>query len=187
MGNYAYTNIGDSLLTILDKLGIDAFIPKDQLCCSAPAYFTGAFDSVDYLLKENITYFETFIDDVDAIIVPEATCSAMMNIDWAHYFHDQPTWKKRAEKLAPKIVMATKWLENNTNLNQLLKKTGKRFSDLVTYHDPCHAKKMQGVFKEPRALIEQNYKIDEMRKESFFLFDTSLSIFILLSMFSFYS
>ena len=162
MGNYAYTNIGDSLLTILDRLGVDAFIPKDQLCCSAPAYFTGDFDSVDYLLKQNIEYFETFVDDVDAIIVPEATCSAMMNIDWAHYFHDQLDWKKRAQTLAPKIIMATKWLEENTNLEQILQDTGKRFSDLVTYHDPCHAKKMQGISAQPRKLISQNYEIKEM-------------------------
>ena len=162
MGNYAYTNIGDSLITILDKLGIDAFIPKKQLCCSAPAYFTGAFDSVDYLIKENITYFETFVNDVDAIIVPEATCSAMINLDWEHYLHDQPLWKERALKLAPKVIMATKWLNDNTNLNELLEQTGKRFSDLVTYHDPCHAKKMQGISKEPRNLLSKNYDIKEM-------------------------
>jgi glycolate oxidase iron-sulfur subunit len=35
-------------------------------------------------------------------------------------------------------------------------------SDIITYHDPCHAKKMQGVYKEPRALLSQNYEIDEM-------------------------
>ena len=35
-------------------------------------------------------------------------------------------------------------------------------SEIITYHDPCHAKKMQGIAKEPRALIEQNYQIDEM-------------------------
>ncbi len=162
MGNYAYTNIGDSLITILDKLGIDAFIPKKQLCCSAPAYFTGAFDSVDYLIKENIKYFETFVDEVDAIIVPEATCSAMINTDWEHYLHNQPSWQQRAKKLAPKVVMATKWLNDNTNLNELLEKTGKRFSDLITYHDPCHAKKMQGIYKEPRELLSKNYNIKEM-------------------------
>jgi len=162
MGNYSYTNIGDSLVQILDTLGIDAFIPKKQLCCSAPAYFTGDFDTVDYLTKKNIEYFETFIDDVDAIIIPEATCSAMMNIDWEHYLHDQPEWLERAKKLAPKIQMATKWLENNTNLNELLQKTGKRFAELVTYHDPCHAKKMQGIHKEPRTLISNNYEIKEM-------------------------
>ena len=162
MGNYAYTNIGKSLLKILEKIEIDAMIPKKQLCCGAPAYFTGDFDTVDYLIKKNIKYFETFIDDVDAIIIPEATCSAMINTDWEHFLHDQPEWKERAVKLSSKIHMATKWLENNSKLSQILKDNGKKMDDIVTYHDPCHAKKMQGVFKEPRTLIEQNYKIDEM-------------------------
>ena len=162
MGNYAYTNIGKSLLKILEKLEIDVMIPKKQLCCSAPAYFTGDFDTVDHLAKKNIEYFETFIDEVDSIIIPEATCSAMINIDWSHYFHDQPDWRARADKLAPKVLMATKWLEDSTELADLLKSHGKKMNDIVTYHDPCHAKKMQGVSKEPRKLIEQNYEIDEM-------------------------
>jgi len=162
MGNYAYTNIGKSLLKILEKLEIDVMIPKKQLCCGAPAYFTGDFDTVDDLSKKNIKYFETFADDVDAIIIPEATCSAMINTDWVHYLHDQPEWKERAAKLAPKVVMATKWLEKNTELAELLESNGKKMNDIVTYHDPCHAKKMQGVFKEPRALLEKNYQIDEM-------------------------
>jgi len=162
MGNYAYTNIGKSLLKILEKLEIDAFIPKKQLCCGAPAYFTGDFDTVNFLSKKNIKYFETFIDEVDAIIVPEATCSAMINTDWEHFFHDQPHWKERAAKIAPKVVMATKWLENNTKLRELLNKNGKNMTDIVTYHDPCHAKKMQGIYKEPRELLSQNYEIDEM-------------------------
>jgi glycolate oxidase iron-sulfur subunit len=161
MGNYAYTNIGKSLLKILERLEIDAFIPKKQKCCGAPAYFTGDFDTVDHLIKKNIEYFETFIDDVDAIIIPEATCSAMINTDWEHFLHDQPEWKERAKKIAPKVQLATKWLEGSTKLKELLKDKG-QMSDIVTYHDPCHAKKMQGVFKEPRALIEQNYKVDEM-------------------------
>ena len=162
MGNYAYTNIGDALVKILKKLEIDTFIPKKQLCCSAPAYFTGDFDTVDYLVKKNIEYFEKFIDDVDAIIIPEATCSAMINIDWVHYLHDQPQWKERAAKIAPKVFMATKWLENNTKLKDLLAQSNKEFEQIVTYHDPCHAKKMQGIHKEPRALLSANYKIKEM-------------------------
>jgi len=162
MGNYTYTNIGDSLVKILNKLEIDVMIPKKQLCCGAPAYFTGDFDTVDHLVKKNIAYFETFADDVDAIIIPEATCSAMINIDWVHFLHDQPEWKERAEKLAPKVQMATKWLENNTKLKDILANKNKNITDLVTYHDPCHAKKMQGIYKEPRALLSQNYEIKEM-------------------------
>jgi len=162
MGNYAYTNIGDSLVKILKKLELDVIIPKKQLCCGAPAYFTGDFDTVDYLIKKNITYFETFIDDVDAIIIPEATCSAMINIDWVHFLHDQPEWKERAASIAPKVQMATKWLENNTKLKDILVSKNRNITDLVTYHDPCHAKKMQGISKEPRSLLSQNYEMKEM-------------------------
>ena len=162
MSNYTYTNTGDSLVKILKKLEIDIFIPKKQLCCGAPAYFTGDFDTVDYLAKKNIEYFESWIDDVDAVIIPEATCSAMINQDWEHYFHNQPQWKQRAKKLSEKIFLATKWLENNTQLKDILSTSGKKIDQLVTYHDPCHAKKMQGVWKEPRELLKQNYVLTEM-------------------------
>ncbi len=161
LANYNYTNIGKSLLSILEHLEIDAFIPKKQLCCSAPAYFTGDFSTVDHNAKKNIEYFEQFIDDVEAIIIPEATCSAMVKIDYEHYFHDQPQWRERAIALKEKIFMATEFLDQKTHLNTLLSSKGK--SDLsVTYHDPCHARKMQGIYEEPRNLIKNNYTIKEM-------------------------
>jgi glycolate oxidase iron-sulfur subunit len=161
LANYNYTEIGKGLLSILETLEIDAFIPKKQLCCGAPAYFTGDFYTVDYNAKKNIEYFESFIDDVEAIIIPEATCSAMIKIDYEHFFHDQPEWKARAVKLKAKIFMATEWLEHHTHLEHLLSSKGR--SDLVvTYHDPCHARKMQGIHNEPRTLIKQNYVLKEM-------------------------
>lgn len=161
LANYNYTEIGKGLLEILEALGVDAFIPKKQLCCGAPAYFTGDFATVDHNAKKNIVYFESFIDEVEAIIIPEATCSAMIKVDYEHFFHDQPEWLERATKLKNKIFMATEWLEQKTELKALLASKGR--SDLsVTYHDPCHARKMQGVYKEPRALVGQNYTITEM-------------------------
>jgi len=161
LGNYNYRNIGDSLLEILEHLEIDAFLAKSQKCCSAPAYFTGDFDTVDHNAKFNIEYFEKFADDVEAIIVPEATCSAMLKIDYEHYFHDQPEWQERARNVMKKVFMATEWLQNHTELESILAKK-KQKTKIVTYHDPCHAKKMQGIHEEPRSLIRQNYKIVEM-------------------------
>ncbi len=161
LGNYNYKDVGDGLLEILEHLEIDAFLAKDQKCCSAPAYFTGDFDTVDYNAKFNIEYFESFSKDVEAIIVPEATCSAMLKIDYEHYFHDQPEWKARAHAIKDKIFMATEWLQHHTHLEQLLA-SKKKDTQIVTYHDPCHAKKMQGIYEEPRNLISKNYNIVEM-------------------------
>ncbi len=120
LGNYNYKGVGEGLLEILKALEIDAFLAKDQKCCSAPAYFTGDFDTVDSNAKYNIEYFESFGDDIEAIIVPEATCSAMLKIDYEHYFHDQPEWKARAIAIKDKIFMATEWLQHHTHLEQLL-------------------------------------------------------------------
>ena len=161
LGNYNYKNVGDSLLEILKYLEIDAFLAKSQKCCSAPAYFTGDFDTVDHNAKFNIEYFEGFASDVEAIIVPEATCSAMLKIDYEHYFHDQPEWKERAKAVMSKVYMATEWLQHHTDLEKVLA-SKQALPQIVTYHDPCHARKMQGIHQEPRNLVRQNYKIVEM-------------------------
>ncbi len=164
LANYNYTTIGDSLIEICKRLNIDTFIPKKQMCCSAPAYFTGDFYTVEKLSKQNIEYFETFIDNVEAIIIPEATCSAMIKHDWEIFFRNRgmKDWANRAKELNKKIFMATEWFEKFTNLKEILAKKGIKFEDTITYHDACHAKKVQGVYQEPRELLSQNYTIVEM-------------------------
>ncbi|WP_297810214.1 (Fe-S)-binding protein [uncultured Helicobacter sp.] len=169
LGNYNYKNVGESLLVILEKLGISAKIAKGQKCCGAPAYFTGDFASVDALIRYNVEYFESFIDTIDAILIPEATCGAMVLEDWKHFMEKDLELKQRIEKLLPKIYMATKYLESKTNLVEYLNALQKNRGDkkqTLTYHDPCHAKKVLGIYKEPRKLLEQNYQLIEMEDSS---------------------
>lgn len=168
LGNYNYKNVGESLLVILEKLGISAKIAKGQKCCGAPAYFTGDFASVDVLIRQNVEYFESFIDEVDAILIPEATCGAMVLEDWKHFMEKDLELKQRIEKLLPKIYMATQYLESKTHLVEYLKKIQKNNQQIksVTYHDPCHARKVLGIYQEPRKLLEQNYQLIEMADSS---------------------
>ena len=164
LANYNYTGIGDSLVEVLKELNIDIFIPKKQKCCAAPAYFTGDFYTVETLSKQNIEYFESFIDDVEAIIIPEATCSAMIKHDWEVFFRNRgmDDWADRAKELNKKIFMVTEWLYKNTELKELLDSKNINFEESITYHDACHAKKVQGIEKEPRELLKSNFKIKEM-------------------------
>ncbi len=164
LANYNYTGIGDALVEVLKELNIDIFIPKKQKCCAAPAYFTGDFYTVETLAKYNIEYFESFIDDVEAIIIPEATCSAMIKHDWEVFFRNRgmDNWADRAKELNKKIFMVTEWLYKNTELKELLDNRGIKFEESITYHDACHAKKVQGIEKEPRELLKSNFEIKEM-------------------------
>lgn len=163
MGNYAYTEIGESIIKICKELKIELNLMKKQACCGAPAYFTGDLSTARKLAMRNIAYFEKLINEqgLQAIIIPEATCSAMIKVDYAHLFDEGSQWHERAIKISDKIFMATEFLYKFTELNELLKTRAK--SDLrITYHDPCHARKMQGIWREPRSLLAQNFSISEM-------------------------
>ena len=164
LANYNYTTVGDGLMEILETLEINAFIPRQQMCCSAPAYFTGDFYTVKTLTRQNIEYFETFFDEIEAMIVPEATCSAMISHDWEVFFRNQgmDDWADRARTLNQKIFMATEWLEKHTDLTERLAAKGVQMPATVTYHDACHAAKVQNIREEPRTLLSQNYDMVEM-------------------------
>lgn len=165
LSNYNYKEVGNSLLTILNILGIDVLIPKQE-CCGAPAYFSGDVKSVNYLIKKNIILFEEIINKVDAIITPEATCAAMILKNWKQslsYDIDSKEWIKRLDRLLPKIYIATKYLYDKTPLLDILNKKNKE-KTTITYHDPCHAKKVLGIYKEPRAFIKTNYNLIEMEE-----------------------
>ncbi|GAB6044430.1 (Fe-S)-binding protein [Caminibacter profundus] len=162
LANYNYTEVGDALVKILKFLDIDIFIPKKQACCGAPAYFTGDFDTTEYLIKKNIEYFESFIDEVEAILIPEATCTAMMKKDYEEYIRHymDEEWLKRYKRIQNKIFGTTEWLYKYTDLKDRLKNIDKYTK--VTYHDACHFGKVFNIRKEPRSLISKVAEIREM-------------------------
>lgn len=168
LANYNYPSTGKALLKILETLKINVLIPKQE-CCGAPAYFTGDIDSVLFLIKKNIAYFEEFIDEVDAILIPEATCAAMLISDWNKALdsisneNERKEYKARLAKLTPKMAMASQWLYKNTDLEKILESKNKK--DLkITYHDPCHARKVLKIYKEPRNLLSKNFNLFEMEE-----------------------
>ncbi|WP_228583827.1 (Fe-S)-binding protein [Campylobacter jejuni] len=163
LANYFYIDTANAVLKIAKELKINVDLMKEQVCCGAPQFFTGDFKSVEVLAKKNIEYFEKKIEKLDAIIVPEATCSAMLKIDYEHFFimQNDLDWAKRAKCVSSKIYMASEYFYKFTSLEEILK-TKNKFNYSITYHDPCHARKMQGVFKEPRELLKTNYHFVEM-------------------------
>ena len=159
LGNYNYPSMGESLLEILEILGIEVLLPKQE-CCGAPAYFGGDLETSLLLVQRNIAHLESIINEVDAILIPEATCAAVMLKDWGEILRLSRAgeeWQARLSRLTPKMSMATPWLYHATALPALLARCGKQ--DLIfTYHDPCHAAGVLGITQEPRALLGANYR-----------------------------
>jgi glycolate oxidase iron-sulfur subunit len=110
---------------------------------------SAGFGRQDLLLKQaqhNIAIFEHA--QVDTIITDCATCgSTLKNYD--RLFVDDPEWAERAKNFSKKVRDVSEFLTSIP-----IEKPQGRVEGRVTYHDPCHLRRGQGVWQQPRALIK---------------------------------
>jgi glycolate oxidase iron-sulfur subunit len=128
-------------------------IVKDNVCCGIPHLAHGLRDDFLSLTKENITLY----DDADVIVTDCASCGGVLK-HAAGYFVDDPDWKDRAAAFSRKVM----------DLTEYLVKTGytprSKVDVTLTYHDPCHLVRGQGVKNQPRELLKATGKFVEMKE-----------------------
>jgi glycolate oxidase iron-sulfur subunit len=146
--NYLFENVGHSLIRVLKHLGVEVIIPKEQVCCGLPIFLSGARDMALNNIRKNLKLLSR--QDVDAVIVDCATCGAALKKEYAHILEEMGEDPKEAVALAAKVQDISQYLAR-FDLGKLLKPLKAR----ITYHDPCHLLRSQGVKEEPRALLKK--------------------------------
>lgn len=130
---------------VLAQNGCVVITPNDVECCGMPARGYGRFDLVERNARHNIAVFERM--DVDAIITDCATCGSTLK-EYASLLAADPEWAPRAEAFRGKVRDVSEFLAE-IPLRQPTGRVRKR----VTYHDPCHLRRAQRVWKQPRSLL----------------------------------
>ncbi|HEC83280.1 MAG TPA: (Fe-S)-binding protein [Firmicutes bacterium] len=141
--NLIYTNIGRAVIRILLGEGFEVVIPRKQGCCGVPVFTSGDRRTGRELALKNIRAFEPFA--LDAIVTACASCGRALKTDY------ETILGFRKNALGAKVY----------DLNEFLAKFAKlKLCDngqnpiKVTYHDPCHLNRGQGITEEPRKLLE---------------------------------
>lgn len=115
----------------------------DNLCCGLPHISHGLRQDFLEMAKENIRLFQ----DADIVVSDCASCSSTLK-HTAAYFQDDAEWKEKADAFSKKIFA----------LSELLVKAGykpqKRLNVKLTFHEPCHLGRGQGIKNEPRQLLK---------------------------------
>lgn len=133
-------------IKVLAENGCEIFMPKDVRCCGMPHLGYGELDTFLELARHNIALFER--EDLEAIVTDCATCGSTLK-EYGHYFKDNPEWGERAEKFSLKVRDVSEFL-----LEIGFRKPARKLPVKVTYHDPCHLRRGQGVWKQPRLILE---------------------------------
>lgn len=132
-------------LRVLARNGCTVVTPKETVCCGMPALGYGRADLVREQARFNIALFEQA--QVEVIITDCATCGSTLK-DYGHLLADDPAWAERAAAFSAKVRDVSEYL-----LSIPLEKPAGRLEGRVTYHDPCHLRRGQGVWQQPRALL----------------------------------
>ncbi len=131
---------------VLARNGCTVITPKETVCCGMPAAGYGRQDLVLKQAQHNIALFEQA--EVEIIVTDCATCGSTLK-EYGQLFADDPEWAKRANEFSRKVRDVSEYLASIP-----LEKPQGRIEARVTYHDPCHLRRGQGVWKQPRALLK---------------------------------
>jgi glycolate oxidase iron-sulfur subunit len=111
-----------------------------------PAAGYGRRDLVLKQARQNIALFEKA--NVENIITDCATCGSTLK-EYGQLLADDPEWAERAKAFSRKVQDVSEYLASIP-----FEKPQGRVEARVTYHDPCHLRRGQGVWKQPRALLK---------------------------------
>jgi glycolate dehydrogenase iron-sulfur subunit len=137
---------------VLARNGCTVITPKEISCCGMPATGFGRQDMACSQARHNIAVFEEA--GVETIITDCATCGSMLK-SYAQLLADDAEWSERATSFSNKVRDVSEYL-----MNIPLAKPQHRMDMRVTYHDPCHLRRGQGIWKEPRSLLQMIDGVD---------------------------
>ena len=156
IANQFFPEVGLSTIHILKDGGCTIYVPRGQECCGLPFFNAGDLDKARSLAMNNMDAM--LKQDVHYVITSCAACSSYLK-DYKKLFGSDP----KAQAFSSKVRDISQFLANELSYARKLRDKpfpAKAKTPKVTYHDPCHLKKRQKVFKEPRNLIQAIQGID---------------------------
>ena len=148
-----FPQVGESMVKVLRKLGVDVSFPVDQTCCGQPAFNSGFQHDAKALAKR---FLSVFNDDNNYVVCPSGSCTTMVRIFYRELLKEDPKELELANRLASRTYEFSEFLTNVLNVEDV----GASYSGKVTYHDSCHLLRELRIRDEPRKLIKSVKGID---------------------------
>ena len=156
---YLYGEVGAAVVSVLPRMGVEVRVPKDQGCCGVPIFLSGAREASLDCIRAVLKAFAG--EDVDAVIVDCATCGMALRREYAPMLQEL---RELGEDVDEDLVNAARLLATKTkDLMEYLGEHREWLPEMgpgaervkVTYHDPCHLLKGQGVGSFPRSVLQR--------------------------------
>ncbi len=163
--DFAYPEMGESVIEVLNKAGIEVIFPEEQTCCGAPARYSGAYEVAAQNAADNIRALLAD-NDVKYVVSACPTCTIALKQDFVANLEavGRNAELPAARELAEKVVDFSTLVQQLVDQGRLKFKRGVEPTKF-TYHDSCHLKRTLRAEQAPRQLMQQaGYELVEMQE-----------------------
>jgi L-lactate dehydrogenase complex protein LldF len=162
--DFAYPEMGESVVEVLNKAGIEVIFPEGQTCCGAPARYKGAYEVAAQNAADNIRAL--LAEDVTYVVSACPTCTVALKQEFIAHLEAVG----RSEELPAARQLAEKVVDFSTLARRLMEQGRIRLKPSAepmkfTYHDSCHLKRTLRAEQAPRELMQlAGYELVEMKE-----------------------
>lgn len=143
---FFFADIGEKIVEALVEREYRVVYRPDLQCCGLAVNSGGDADTARSMAKQNIDK----LLDFDYVVTGCATCGSTLK-EYRDWFEEDDEWKQKARQLSGKVRDVSEFLAP-VAVNASAETPDK--PEKVTYHDPCHLRWRQGVFRQPREIIK---------------------------------
>lgn len=160
--NYFAEDVGQAVVNVLKRLNLEIEMPASQDCCGIASILSGEGDiPLENVLKNVCTLSQT---EADAVLVDCATCGAAFKKEYIDLLSRKGLDTAQAEVLKGKTQDVMEYVAGR--LGELPLPTDYRGEKIrVTYHDPCHLVRAQGISKAPREILKAIPQVEYVEME----------------------
>lgn len=134
-----FPNVGEAVVRLLKRHGVQVEFPTEQTCCGQPAYNGGFTDEARQMARQWLKAFK----NAEYVVAPSGSCVAMVR---SHY----PELLPEAKEIASRTYEFTEFLVDVLKLEDL----GAEFNAKVAYHHSCHMSRDLGIYHQPLTLLK---------------------------------
>lgn len=145
-----YPQVGEAVVTVLERLGVQVEFPAGQTCCGQPAFNSGYWAEARAVAGRNLEVLRQAAADRADVVVPSGSCATMLRHFYPELFHDSPALEFAAHELGARSYEFTEYLVDVLGVSDV----DATFPGLLTTHDACHGLRGLGIRRQPRLLLD---------------------------------
>jgi L-lactate dehydrogenase complex protein LldE len=159
LGDQFFPQVGEGVVNVLRRLGVEVLFDAAQTCCGQPAFNTGYRREARQVAARVLDLFT----EAGYVVSPSGSCTSMVRVFYPELFADDPVRLRKCAALRDRFFEFSEFLVNVLKVEDV----GAGFPHRVAYHDSCHLLRELGIEEPPRRLLRHVRGIDIVEMQDY--------------------